>query len=138
MGILRLGGWLRPPRNSLSFFVIVSLLPLFCFPSKGKSIPDSNPSPQVCRLPNEPSSDDVVFIFMLNNLLIKMIIKMSSGGGKVGRGLASNTRGHRFESGHQQFLYRLIIDFLLTVKNRQKQRKRRQKWSLKKFSKYQI
>jgi hypothetical protein len=37
MGILRLGGWLRPPWNSLSFFIFLILLPVSCFPSKGKN-----------------------------------------------------------------------------------------------------
>ena len=51
---------------------------------------------------------------------------MGSGCGSVGRGVASDTRGPRFESSHGE----TYTDYFFTVLKRRKQRKRVQEWPI--------
>ena len=69
------------------------------------------------------SSRSIVCFFIKNFIVyfrhfqvIKRKLKVGSGGGSVGRAVASDTIGPRFESSHRQkFIYTLNICLLSTV-----------------------
>ena len=56
------------------------------------------------------------FVYDIGSNLALILLKLGSGCGSVGRAVASNTRGPRFESSHRQkFIYILNICLLSTV-----------------------